>query len=143
MLHKIGKNKKCAPKLIFSNQNFFYKYSDDFWRWKPTLKIRFWHFLMAIFGHLTSLMKKSNPVLWSVQSYLQSEMFLSNSVDMMKNLPGGPGGVKVVELFSFEKYFSCFFDVGATWWKNLLSSNWCLMSLLLFYMHKKWYYQFA
>ena len=51
-----------------------------------TLKIRFWHFLTAIFGHLTSLMKKSNPFLWSVQSYLQSEMFLSNSVDMMKNL---------------------------------------------------------
>ena len=31
-------------------------------------------------------MKKSNPFLRSVQSYLQSEMFLSNSVDMMKNL---------------------------------------------------------
>ena len=27
--------------------------------------------------------------LWSVQSWLQSEMFLSNSVDMMKNLPKG------------------------------------------------------
>ena len=51
-----------------------------------TLKIRFWHFLTAIFGHLASLMKKSHPFLWSVQSYLQSEMFLSNSVDMMKNL---------------------------------------------------------
>ena len=62
------------------------KNSDDFWHWKLTLKIRFWHFLTAIFGHLTSLMKKSNPFLWSVQSYLQSEMFLSNSVDMMKNL---------------------------------------------------------
>ena len=70
MLHKISKNKN----------------PDDFWRWKLTLKIRFWHFLMAIFGHLTSLMKKSNPFLWSVKSYLQSEMFLSNSVDMMKNL---------------------------------------------------------
>ena len=42
--------------------------------------------MTAIFGHLTSLMKKSNPFLQSVQSYLQSEMFLSNSVDMMKNL---------------------------------------------------------
>ena len=40
---------------------------------------------MASFGHLTCLMKKSNPFLQSVQSYLQSEMFLSNSVDMMKN----------------------------------------------------------
>ena len=45
-----------------------------------------WLFLTAIFGHLTRLMKKSLPFLWSVQSYLQSEMFLSNSVDMMKNL---------------------------------------------------------
>ena len=26
------------------------------------------------------------PFLWSVQSWLQSEMFISNSVDMMKNL---------------------------------------------------------
>jgi hypothetical protein len=37
--------------------------------------------------------------------------------------PGGPVGVKVVELFVFEKYFSCFSDVGATWRKNLFSSN--------------------
>ena len=42
--------------------------------------------MTAIFGHLTRLMKKSLPFLWSVQSLLQSEMFLSNSVDMMKNL---------------------------------------------------------
>ena len=28
--------------------------------------------------------------------------------------PGGPEGVKVVELFVFEKYFSCFLDGGAT-----------------------------
>ena len=75
MLHKISKNKKCAPRLIFFYENFFYKDSDDFWLWKLTLKIRFWHFLTAIFGHLTSLMKKSNPFLWSLQSYLQSEMF--------------------------------------------------------------------
>ena len=60
---------------------------DDFWLWKLSLKIRFWHFLTAIFGHLTSLMKKSNAFLWSAQSYLQSEMFLSNSVDVMKYLP--------------------------------------------------------
>ena len=60
---------------------------DDFWRWKLTLKIRFWHFLTAIFGHITSLIKKSNLFLWSVQSLLQSKMFFSNSVDMMKNLP--------------------------------------------------------
>jgi len=61
--------------------------SDDFWHWKMTMKIRFWHFLTAIFGHLIGLMKKSNPFLWSVQSCLQSEMFLSNSIDVMKNLP--------------------------------------------------------
>ena len=42
--------------------------------------------MTAIFGHLTRLRKKSLPFLWSVQSYLQSEMFLSNSVDVMKNL---------------------------------------------------------
>ena len=32
-------------------------------------------------------MKKPMPFLWSVQSWFQSEMFLSNSIDMMKNLP--------------------------------------------------------
>ena len=47
----------------------------DFCCWKPTLKIRFWHFLTVIYGHLTSLMKKSMPYLWSVQLWLQSEMF--------------------------------------------------------------------
>ena len=86
VLHKITKNKKCAPKSIFFNEIFFYKDSDDFWCSKLNSKIRFWHFLTAIFGHLTSLMKKSKTFLWSVQSYLQSEMFLSNSVDMMKYL---------------------------------------------------------
>ena len=66
---------KNVPLDCYSSTIFFYKDSDDFWRWKLTLKIRFWHFMTAIFGHLTSLMKKSNPFLWSVQSYLQSEMF--------------------------------------------------------------------
>ena len=32
-------------------------------------------------------MKKSMAFLWSVQLWFQSEMFLSNSIDMMKNLP--------------------------------------------------------
>ena len=78
---------KNVPLNWYSSTNFFFqKDSDDFWHWKLALKIRFWHFLTAIFGHLTSLMKKSNPFLWSVQSYVQSEMFLSNSIDMMKNL---------------------------------------------------------
>ena len=30
MLHKISKNKKCSPRLIFFYKNFFYKDSDDF-----------------------------------------------------------------------------------------------------------------
>ena len=63
----------------YSSMKKYQKDSDDFWRWKLTLKIRFWHFLTAIFGHLTSFMKKSIPFFWLVQSWLQSEMFLSNS----------------------------------------------------------------
>ena len=41
----------------------------------------------------------------------------SNSVDDFASLdtPGGPGGVKVVELFVFEKCFGCFLDAGAIW----------------------------
>ena len=34
-----------------------------------------WLFLTAIFGHLTRLMKKPMPFLWSGQSWLQSKMF--------------------------------------------------------------------
>ena len=75
MLHKIDRNKKCAPKLIFSNNFFFQKDSDDFWHLKLTLKNWFWHFLTAIFGHLASLIKKPMSFLWSVQSWLESEMF--------------------------------------------------------------------
>jgi hypothetical protein len=46
-------------------------------------------------------------------------------VDILASLdnPGGPEGVKVVELFVFEKDFSCFLDGGAAWRKNLFSSN--------------------
>ena len=105
MLHKIDSNKKCARKLIFSNEFFFQKDSDDFWHWKSTLKIRFWHFLTSIFGHLTSLMKKSMPFLWSVQLWLQSEMFLSNSIDLMKKLPKGIQSSYLSTLEVQEKQF--------------------------------------
>ena len=47
---------------------------------------RVWKSDFGILDHLTSLMKKSRTFLWSVQTWLQSEMFLSNSVDMMKDL---------------------------------------------------------
>ena len=32
--------------------------------------------------------------------------------------PGGPEGVRIVEIFVFEKYFSCFLDGGAAWRKK-------------------------
>ena len=35
----------------------------------------------------------------------------------------GPGGVKVVEIFVAEKYFSCFLDVGTTLGKKVFSAN--------------------
>ena len=37
--------KKGVPKLIFFNEFFFQKYSDDFWHRKFTLKVQNWHFL--------------------------------------------------------------------------------------------------
>ena len=123
MLHKISKNKKCAPRLIFFYKYFFYKDSDDFWRWKLTLKIRFWHFLTAIFGHLTSLMKKSNAFLWSVQSYLQSEMFLSNSVDVMKNLLTPYPSVLDFWKTKFKKSSSKLIFAGYTCCKNLVRNR--------------------
>ena len=54
----------------FSSEKKIRKIFFASWCWKLTLKIRFWHFLTAIYGHLTSLTKKSMPFLWSVQSWL-------------------------------------------------------------------------
>ena len=45
---KLSKNinyKKCAPKMIFFNDFFFQKYSDDFSHRKLTLKVRILPFL--------------------------------------------------------------------------------------------------
>ena len=36
---------KWSPKLIFSDEIFFWKNSVDFWHRKWTLKVQFWHFL--------------------------------------------------------------------------------------------------
>ena len=41
-LSKNVNDKKCAPKLIFSNEKNE-KDSDDFWHRKLTLKVKFWH----------------------------------------------------------------------------------------------------
>jgi hypothetical protein len=35
--------------------------------------------------------------------------------------PGGSEGVRIVELFVFEKYFSCFLDGGTPWRKKMFS----------------------
>ena len=39
------------------------------------------HFLTSIFGHLTSLMEKSIPFLWSVQFYLATMCLVYNWLD--------------------------------------------------------------
>ena len=46
-----------------------------------------------------------------------------DSVDSFASLetPGGLKGIELVELFVFEKYFSCFLDGGAAWQKKLFS----------------------
>ena len=62
-----------------------------------------WHFL---------------EVSWFWTQFQQTKLPCSNSVDDFASLdtPGGPGGIKVVVLFVFENYFSCFLD--ATWRQN-------------------------
>ena len=59
-----------------------------------TLKIDIENQILALFDDyfwpFNKFHKKSNTFLWSVQSYRQSEMFWSNSVEMMKNLWYGP-----------------------------------------------------
>ena len=70
--------KKCAPKVTFS--------TDFIWKIWMITDVENWLGKSAIFGRLTSVINRVNTVLWPEQSGLQSEMFLSNSVEMMKNL---------------------------------------------------------
>jgi len=56
MLHKIDKNKKCAPKLIFSNKFFFQKDSVNF----LTLKIDFENQILALFDSYFWPLNKSH-----------------------------------------------------------------------------------
>ena len=83
MLHKIDKKKIC-PNVDIVQRKIILERFESF----LTLKNNFENqILTAIFGHSSGLMKKSIPFLWSVKTWPQSEKFLSNSVDMMKNLP--------------------------------------------------------
>ena len=43
-----------APKLIFFNEIFFQKDSDNFWHRKVTLKVRNWHFFGGLVGLTTN-----------------------------------------------------------------------------------------
>jgi hypothetical protein len=47
MLSENVNNKKCAPKLVFFNENKIEKDTDDFSHRKLILKVKFWHFLTA------------------------------------------------------------------------------------------------
>ena len=50
--------KLVKTKNMLINWYYSAKNKEDFvafWCWKLTLKIRFWHFLTAIYGHITSL----------------------------------------------------------------------------------------
>ena len=61
----------CAPNLIFFNEFFFQKYSDNFWHRKVTLKVRNWHFLSVVFGVLVGLMAK-----WFSEEMLNSNVWM-------------------------------------------------------------------
>jgi len=62
---------------------------------------------------------------WVLDPILALQTAKLNSVDNFASLetPGGSKGIKVMELFVFEKYFSCFLDGAAAWRKKLFSSN--------------------
>ena len=65
MLSKNVNNKKYAPNFVFFNKTQNQKDSDDFWRRKLTLKVRFWHFLTPSLNkiqwfHLTSWVLAKN-----------------------------------------------------------------------------------
>ena len=83
---KLVKTKNVPLNWYFSTKFFFRKIRGFFdvenWLWKSDFGT-FWQLFLAI---LQVSWKNRIHFLWSVQSYLQSEMFLSNSIDMMKNL---------------------------------------------------------
>ena len=84
---KLIKTKKLLLNWYFS-MDFFRKIRSIFdvenWLWKSDFGT-FWR----LFWPFNKSHEKINAILWSVQLWLQSEMFLSNSIDMMKNLQQG------------------------------------------------------
>ena len=90
---KLVKTKNVPLNWYFSTKIFLERFG-----WFLTLKIDFENQILALFdGYFWPFNKsheKTKSIFWSVQSYLQSKMFLSNSVDMMKNLHGFARGKK-------------------------------------------------
>ena len=84
-------NKNWCAKLIFLNE----KVSDDFWHRRMTLKVRTLQFSESMYFVRKCPTKNQCNFCdqWSISliviSFLQSNKFLSHSVDLMKILPMG------------------------------------------------------
>ena len=81
----IKKCKKTKMRPLIDSLPDFLKNYLNIWNWKLTLKI-LTLFVSFFFVDLTRLMHKSTLFLWMVQSGLLSKMFLSSSIDRVKNL---------------------------------------------------------
>ena len=89
--------KKCAPKFVFFNEKIIQKDSDDFWRRKLTLKVRFQHFLTP--PHYTNLQNSmiSFDYSWflakNLSNFVSLPWKLHNSychiAQALQNKPGG------------------------------------------------------
>ena len=80
------------PKLAVKKSQIFWCYTKERFKQFLTLKIDFENQILAFFDGYFWPFNKSHEKIKSIfvisALYLQSEMYLSNSVAMMKNLPG-------------------------------------------------------
>ena len=94
--------KKWSPKLIFLNEFFFWKNSVDFWHWKLTLKVRFWHFLTNRNSSKDFFKENSldNVDSWPKILLFWTHHLLWNSTTELMLIP--------THLFQFPMTFSCY-----------------------------------
>ena len=115
MPHKIDRNNKCAPKLIFSN-NFFL----EIFRWFYTLKIDFENQILALFDVYFWPFNKSQEKINTVESRFKKAWFKKES--------------------GFKKDCWCnrFFSTEVVWFKkDFLRPNLCFFKGFLVFEIRK------
>ena len=95
-------SKKWSPKLIFLDENSFWKNSVDFWHRKLTLKVQFWHFLRP--WHYVNL--QNTAISFEYSWFLSKNLaFYDPSSKKLHDLTDINGAIASFELTSSSKLF--------------------------------------